>query len=167
MMRRRAIAISRATSSGRAARSEHPSTGGLLTQQIGYWCDPHSVFRNEIRPDPAVVLDDFLGMQVGHTRQYPREWLAEGDDAAAYRLPESEKLDLELLVRGYTINWAHQFRMEDEIGSIETGKLADMVVLDDNLFAMDRYEIHKIRPTAVVMEGKVVRGGLAWPPLKP
>ena len=106
------------------------------------------------------VLSPFLGMQVGHNRQYPREMLADGDDGSAYRLPESEKLDLELMIRGYTINGAHQFRMEDQIGSIEIGKLADLVVLDDNLFEMDRYEIHKINPSAVVMEGNLIHGEL-------
>jgi predicted amidohydrolase YtcJ len=106
------------------------------------------------------VLSPFLGMQVGHTRQYPREWLAEGEDRSAYRLPESEKLDLELMVRGYTINGAHQFRLEDQIGSIEVGKSADLVVLEENLFEMDRYEIHKLKPSAVMMEGELLHGEL-------
>ena len=105
-------------------------------------------------------LTPFLGMQVGHNRQYPKEWLSDGDDSSAIRLPESEQLDLELMIRGYTINGAHQFRMEDEIGSIETGKLADLVVLNENLFEMDRYDIHKIKPSAVMMEGELIHGEL-------
>ena len=106
------------------------------------------------------VLSPFLGMEVGHNRQYPREWLGDGEDPSAYRLPETEKLDLELMVRGYTINGAHQFRMENQIGSIEIGKVADLVVLDDNLFEMNRYEIHKIKPSAVMMEGELIHGEL-------
>ncbi len=109
------------------------------------------------------VLSPFLGMQVGHNRQYPREMLADGEDRSAYRLPESEKLDLKLMVRGYTINGAHQFRLENQIGSIEIGKLADLVVLDDNLFEMDRTEIHKIKPSAVMMEGELIHGELPKP----
>lgn len=105
-------------------------------------------------------LSPFLGMEVGHNRQYPREWLEDGEDPSAYRLPETEKLDLELLVRGYTINGAHQFRMENQIGSIQKGKLADFVVLDDNLFKMNRYEIHHIKPSAVMMEGELIQGEL-------
>jgi predicted amidohydrolase YtcJ len=99
-------------------------------------------------------------MQVGHNRQYPKEWLADGDDGSAFRLPESEKLDLELMVRGYTLNGAHQFRLEDDIGSIEVGKSADLVVLDDNLFTMDRDAIHTIKPSAVMMEGELIQGQL-------
>jgi len=105
------------------------------------------------------VLSPFLGMQVGHNRQFPVEWLeSRGSNAAEYRPPESEQLGLELLIRGYTINGAHPLRMEDEIGSIETGKSADLVVLGENPFTIDRWDIHKIKPEAVIMEGELVRG---------
>jgi predicted amidohydrolase YtcJ len=106
------------------------------------------------------VLSPFLGMHVGHNRQYPDWLMGEGGDVSAFRPPASEKLALELLIKGYTINGAHQFRMEDQIGSIEVGKLADLVVLDDNLFDLDRHEIHKIKPVAVMMEGEIVSGAL-------
>lgn len=114
-------------------------------------------------------MNPFLGMQVGHNRQFPAEWISEqrleqlkkeGYDPAATRGPESERLDLALMIRGYTINGAYQLRMEDEIGSIETGKLADLVVLDDNLFEMDRYEILNVKPSAVIMEGELIHGAL-------
>ncbi len=50
--------------------------------------------------------------------------------------------------------------MEKEIGSIEVGKLADLLFFDQNLLEADRYEIWKIRPSAVMMEGKVIHGAL-------
>lgn len=106
------------------------------------------------------VLSPFLGMQVAHTRQYPREWLAADDDPDASRQPESEKLPLELLLEGYTINGAYQLRMEDSIGSIEVGKSADFVVLKENLFEIDPYALHKIKPDTVVMGGQTVQGQL-------
>ena len=53
-----------------------------------------------------------------------------------------------------------QLRMEEQLGSIEVGKLADLVVLDRNLFEIDRYEIHEVRPEAVIMEGEIIRGSL-------
>jgi hypothetical protein len=34
------------------------------------------------------------------------------------------------------------------------------VVLDRNLFEVNRYDIHTIRPTAVVMDGVLVHGSL-------
>jgi len=104
-------------------------------------------------------LSPFLGMQVGHTRQYPKEWWGERG-AGEVRSPESERLDLEMMIRGYTTNGAYQLRMENEIGTIATGKLADLLVLDENLFDADRYEIWKIKPSIVMMEGELIRGSL-------
>ena len=105
-------------------------------------------------------LSPFLGMQAAHTRQYPREWLGDDDDPDMIRKPASEKLPLELLIRGYTINGAYQLRMEDEIGSIESGKVADFVVLGQNLMEVDPYALHTVKPDAVVMEGELVQGSL-------
>jgi len=101
----------------------------------------------------------FLGMQVGHTRQSP---VATGDGTAprAMRGPASERLDLETMLRGYTINGAYQLRMEDEIGSIEVGKRGDLVVLDRDLFAMDADAIRGILPAAVVVDGALRQGSL-------
>ncbi|MFK7733401.1 MAG: amidohydrolase [Pseudomonadales bacterium] len=104
------------------------------------------------------VLSPFLGMQVGHTRQYPREWQESEQNRDGIRLPLSEKLPLKLLLQGYTINGAYQLRMEDEIGSIAVGKAADMVVLKDHLFEVDPYELHQTKPTAVIMEGELIQG---------
>jgi len=104
------------------------------------------------------VLSPFLGMQVAHTRQYPREWLSVDDDRDIIREPATEKLPLDLLLRGYTLNGAYQLRLEDSIGSIEAGKNADFVVLEENLFEVDPYSLHKIKPSTVVMEGQVIQG---------
>jgi predicted amidohydrolase YtcJ len=46
--------------------------------------------------------------------------------------------------------------MEDEIGSLEAGKKADLVVLDRNLFETDPYEIHQTRVLMTVLDGEVV-----------
>ena len=97
----------------------------------------------------------YLGMQIGHNRQYHEQ-----GEAAPIRLPISERLDLEDLVKGYTLSGAYQLRIEDQLGSIEVGKLADLVVLDRNLFEIDRYKIHEVRPETVIMEGEIIRGSL-------
>ena len=44
--------------------------------------------------------------------------------------------------------------------TIEKGKLADLVVLDDNLFEIDSDKIWKVKPAAVLMEGEVIQGAL-------
>ncbi len=47
-------------------------------------------------------------------------------------------------------------KLENALGSLEVGKLADMVVIDQNLFELDPYEIHKARVDLTVMNGRVV-----------
>jgi predicted amidohydrolase YtcJ len=92
-------------------------------------------------------------MQIGHNRKE-----VEGGAQAALGLPLSERLRLDSLVDGYTRNAAFQLRRSDQLGSVEAGKRADLVVLDRNLFEVDRYDIHKVRPIAVVMDGRLVHG---------
>jgi len=102
-------------------------------------------------------LNPYFGIQIGHTRKYPREWRG-GEEQA--RPPNGSELSIEQLIMGYTQNGAYQLRMEGEIGSIEQGKLADLVVFEDNLFEIDSDRIWKIKPAAVLMEGEVIRGAL-------
>ena len=70
--------------------------------------------------------------------------------------PGDALLTLEEMIRGYTLDAAYQMNMENEIGSIEPGKLADLIVLDRNLFDLDTYEIHKTQVNMTMMNGKVV-----------
>ena len=92
----------------------------------------------------------FLGMEIGHTRQE----INDGGKAAPVFPPEEERLTLEELIKGYTVNGAFQLRMEDRIGSMDAGKEADMVILKEDLFTMDPYSIHAIRPSFVIIRGE-------------
>ena len=47
-------------------------------------------------------------------------------------------------------------RMEDKIGSIEPGKLADIVVLNKDYFAVPDQEIKQIRSILTIVDGKIV-----------
>ena len=103
-------------------------------------------------------LNPWFGMHVGHNRQYPKEWRE--DDDEEIRSPVNEQLSMEQLIAGYTRNAAYQLRMENQVGSIETGKMADLVVLNENIFDLDRNEIWKVKPAAVLVDGEVIQGAL-------
>ena len=70
--------------------------------------------------------------------------------------PFSERLTVAKMIEGYTINAAYQMRMEDRTGSIEVGKYADMVVLEENLFEIDPHDIHNVKVVMTVMDGEIV-----------
>ncbi len=106
------------------------------------------------------VISPYLNMHGAHTREAPR------GEGASPRPPATERMDLRSIVRGFTVDGAYPFRMEDRIGSLEVGKLADLVVLDEDLFMLDPADIPEVQPTAVMMEGVLVHGELpvASPP---
>jgi predicted amidohydrolase YtcJ len=47
-------------------------------------------------------------------------------------------------------------RLEDRIGTIEPGKLADLVVLDRDYFTIPEADIRKIRSVLTIVDGRVV-----------
>jgi predicted amidohydrolase YtcJ len=72
----------------------------------------------------------------------------------------SERLQIDDLVNGYTSNAAYQLGRSNEIGTIAIDYRADLVVLNQNLFQVDDADIHKTKPIAVMVDGKLISGGL-------
>ncbi len=95
----------------------------------------------------------FMGIEMGATRQE-----AEVGREAPIFSPESARATVAQMIQGYTLNNAIQMGLDDTLGSLEAGKLADFVVLPDNLLEMDVYDIHNVVPSAVYMNGKLVSG---------
>ena len=59
-------------------------------------------------------------------------------------------------LRLFTRNNSWFLRMEEKIGSIERGKLADLAVLDRDYFAVPDADIKKIRSVLTIVDGKIV-----------
>jgi len=59
-------------------------------------------------------------------------------------------------IRVYTWNGAYLGKDEDKLGSIEPGKLADMVVLDRDILTVPHEEIKDINTVTTIVDGKVV-----------
>jgi predicted amidohydrolase YtcJ len=68
----------------------------------------------------------------------------------------AERVDLATMIAMYTINAAYANHQERETGSIEVGKLADLVVLDRNLFETAPEAIHETQVLRTLLEGKTV-----------
>ena len=101
-----------------------------------------------------------FGMQVAATRVDPEYPLDPSVYPGSVRPPAQAALPRDVLVRGYTINGATQMRLADRMGSIEVGKVANVVVLNQDLFAVPADSLAEIKVEAVVFEGRVVAGAL-------
>jgi predicted amidohydrolase YtcJ len=88
-------------------------------------------------------------MQVAVTRR----GLEDGEGAAWH---SEELIDLQTAIAGYTTSGAYVNFEDRQSGSIEVGKKADLIVLDKNLFAIPRSEIHKTKVVMTLLEGKEV-----------
>ena len=77
-------------------------------------------------------------------------------------IPE-EAVDLPLMIAGYTINGAYVNFEENETGSIEVGKAADLIVLDRNLFEIPAHEIHLAKVLLTLLDGKPVYRDAGFP----
>jgi len=65
-------------------------------------------------------------------------------------------ISVEQAVSAYTIGSAYAEFQEKSKGTIEIGKLADLVILSDDIFSIDRSKIRSVRVKMTVMGGKVV-----------
>ena len=89
-----------------------------------------------------------LAIEMGITRAFP------GDSRS---LPEdTERATLEEMLQSYTLNGAIANSREDEIGSLEVGKKADLVVLNKNLFDIPATEISETKEMITIFNGDIV-----------
>ena len=106
--------------------------------------------------------DLFLSMQIANTRVDPEYPLDPEVFPGSVRPPESAKISIENLLKGYTINGAKQLRWENLFGSIEEGKLANINIVSGDLFKTPPNKISELGFDAVIFEGKVIHGSLKF-----
>lgn len=66
-------------------------------------------------------------------------------------------IPLDVALRAATMGPAWQLGIDQDVGSIEVGKLADLIVMERNLFDVPPQDIHKTRVLMTAMNGKVRR----------
>ena len=69
---------------------------------------------------------------------------------------KNEAMDRASLMKAATIWGAEQVLREDQIGSLEVGKLADFVVIDKDYFTIPEDQIHTIKTMLTAVGGKTV-----------
>jgi len=116
---------------------------------------------DEVSFSELYTSDPFYGMQTGITRRDINYPIDAGRYPGSVRPEAAAKLDRETLLRGYTLNSAKQLHMDDRMGSIERGKLANMCVLSGNCLTVPEEEMYRISCDIVVFEGKVIKDSRA------
>ena len=77
-------------------------------------------------------------------------------DDERYLLNKQERATVRQMIKSFTINGAYMLFMENETGSIEPGKLADLVVLDQNILQINPLDIDKTQVVMTLFGGDVV-----------
>jgi predicted amidohydrolase YtcJ len=98
---------------------------------------------------PVEQVNPMLGIYAAVTRQDSKGWPEGG------WYPE-ENLTREEAVRGFTLDAAFSGFMEDSVGSLESGKRADFIILDKNIFEVEASEIARIRVLQTWLDGELV-----------
>ena len=78
------------------------------------------------------------------------------DDRNPHGWVPEEKISVEEAMKSYTINNAYASFDESKKGSLETGKLADVVVLDRDIFAIPPFQIPRASVLYTIVGGKIV-----------
>ena len=122
-------------------------TGALVT-----WSSDNIVYFDFIPWNP------FLGMEIGMTRTVTEKTkLPEFLLRESVFPPEDERMGIEEMLLGYTINGAKQLGIEGAKGSIEAGKDADFLVFDNDLLTAEHDGFSYSKPAEVYFCGKKLR----------
>jgi predicted amidohydrolase YtcJ len=101
---------------------------------------------------PVDPLDEWFALKVGVTR-------ANSPDAGpqyAGRLSEDPGLTRKEVLRAITVNSSYELHQDTQTGTLETGKLADFIVLDRNFFQISPAQIADIKVLMTVVGGRAV-----------
>lgn len=111
---------------------------------------------------PVVSMPNpFYAVQAGVTRNlvdnelFDLPELADADDPE-WLLAPGERVSVRDMIRSYTINAAYSIFMDKEAGTLEPGKLADLIVLDRDILAVPPLELRRVSVLRTYAKGRLV-----------
>jgi predicted amidohydrolase YtcJ len=100
------------------------------------------------------TADPFDQIHVAVNRMMPSDYTYGNGNGEVF-LPE-ERLDLPTALAAFTIGSAYVNHLDRDTGSIETGKFADLAVVDRNIFELPATEIGDANVDMTFVEGELV-----------
>ncbi len=101
---------------------------------------------------PVDPLDEWFALKVGVTRTNSPS----SGPKYAGRLSEDAGLTRAQVLRAITMNSSYELHQDAVLGSIEVGKLADLIVLDRNVLTIPAEQIAQTRVLQTVVGGRIV-----------
>ena len=108
---------------------------------------------------PIDPFDTFLALKIGVTRSGdPTNPNSAASTSPIYqgKINNDPGLTRTDVLRAITMDAAYQLRLDKAVGSLETGKLADMVVLDKNFLTVPEEELGRNKVLLTMVGGKIV-----------
>ena len=99
---------------------------------------------------PVEVIDPLVGLHAAVTRRR-----IDGSPGPDGWYPE-QRLTVEEAVRGFTWGAAYAAGMENRLGSLQPGKLADVTILDQDIFTIEPMDILHVQVMGTVVGGRFV-----------
>ena len=97
----------------------------------------------------TIPFSPVVGMKMGITRSF--------DPANPEMvLGPEERVSLDQMIASFTRNGAFAARLEDRLGSLEVGKVGDVVVLDRNLFEVPADQVGEAKVLLTLFEGREI-----------
>jgi predicted amidohydrolase YtcJ len=98
---------------------------------------------------PVAPLNPLFGIYAAVTRRtlddkFPNGWIPE------------QKISVDEAVRGFTFGSAYGEFQENVKGTLEPGKVADLVILSEDIFTIDPITIRGVRVLTTIVDGKIV-----------
>lgn len=104
----------------------------------------------------TIPPDPMLAIEIGVTRTVPAGNEAYVAPSFIQALNAAEDVTVAQMITSFTINGAYAVFMENEIGSLEAGKKADFIVLDQNILQIKPSEIHNTKVLLTFFNGQEV-----------
>ncbi|MBL7828008.1 MAG: amidohydrolase [Saprospiraceae bacterium] len=98
---------------------------------------------------PVSTMNPFYAAQVAVTRRGP-------DSLARSPWTPQHLIDLGSVLDGYTRGGAWLSFLENESGVLEAGKLADLIVLDQDVFKCSNFQLYQTKVMMTIFRGKTV-----------